>query len=472
MAVSGTRIAQLIVLGAVLASVHRPMRARADELVLRGPIASLPLSVSVPRSDLSEAPVPDPARQSEMPADAASDGVVPGAVLPQPAMSLDELQQIAWQSNPTLVQARMAVREALGQQAQAGVYLNPEIGWSGEDIGMDRTSGQQGAFIAQEFITAHKRQLARSTAGHGVAVAQHALEAQHWRVTNSVRWGFYEVLIAEKMVRVNEDLVRVAKDAEDVTARSRELKEVTEADVLQAAIEAQRSEVSLYQARNRHRTAWFQLANVLGRPELSPVPLSGDVIQDLPVIKWDEGLARLLSLSPELAQAQAQLEQARCNLAWQCARGRANFTVQVGAKYDETVRDTLADVSLSMPLQLFDRNQGNIMSAQARLVAATREVERVQLDLRNRFVAAFEQYSNNLHQVNVFHATILDKAQKSLDLTAIGYREGEFSYLSLLTAQRTYFAVNLEYLASLQQLWAQAVALDGFLLTGGLDARK
>ena len=321
----------------------------------------------------------------------------------------------------------------------------------------------------EDGITAHKRQLARNTAGHAVVAAEHALEAQHWRVRNAVRWGFYEVLIAEQMVRVNADLLRVAKDAEDITTRSRELKEVTEADVLQAAIEAHRSEVSLYQARNRHRTAWYQLANVLGRPDMAPVPLAGDVTKDLPVIRWDDSLTRLLSLSPELARAQAQLEQARCNLAWQCAQRRANVSVEVGVKYDETARDTLADVSLGMPLQIFDRNQGNIMSARAALAAATREVERVELDLRNRFAEAFEQYSNNLHQVNVFQTTILDKAMKSLDLTAIGYREGEFSYLSLLTAQRTYFAVNLEYLAALQQLWAQAVALDGFLLTGGLD---
>ncbi len=467
MDVTGKWLTRLIVWGGLLAVVPRP--AWADRIALPSPLAALAIPQSVPRSELPESPVPDPAGRASAVVDEASGDVAPGDVLPPPPLSLDALQQIAWQSNPTLVQARMAVQEAQGQQVQAGVYPNPEVGWSGADVGMDGTSGQQGAYISQEFITAHKRQLARSTAGHAVVAAEHALEAQHWRVRNAVRWGFYEVLIAEQMVRVNADLLRVAKDAEDITTRSRELKEVTEADVLQAAIEAHRSEVSLYQARNRHRTAWYQLANVLGRPAMAPVPLAGDVTEDLPVIRWDDSLTRLLSLSPELARAQAQLEQARCNLAWQCAQRRANVSVEVGVKYDETVRDTLADVSLGMPLQIFDRNQGNIMSARAALAAATREVERVELDLRNRFAEAFEQYSNNLHQVNVFQATILDKAMKSLDLTAIGYREGEFSYLSLLTAQRTYFAVNLEYLAALQQLWAQAVALDGFLLTGGLD---
>ena len=52
----------------------------------------------------------------------------------------------------------------------------------------------------------------------------------------------------------------------------------------------------------------------------------------------------------------------------------------------------------------------------------------------------------------------------------MGYREGEFGYLELLTAQRTFFGANLAYLESLQQLWTQSVELEGLLLSGGLQA--
>ena len=47
---------------------------------------------------------------------------------------------------------------------------------------------------------------------------------------------------------------------------------------------------------------------------------------------------------------------------------------------------------------------------------------------------------------------------------------GEFGYLSLLTAQRTFFTVNIEHLASLGELWAHTIALEGMLLEGGLEA--
>jgi len=386
------------------------------------------------------------------------------------SLTLEDIRQIAQQNNPTLIQAQMAVRDAQGQQIQAGLYPNPEVGYAGADVGMEATSGQQGGFVAQEIVTAGKLRLAASAAGHGATAARHALEAQRWRVMNSVRAGFYEVLLAQMMVDVNQDLVRVGNEAEEITTRLRAAQEVSKADVLQASIEAERAEVGLFMARNRHRIAWYQLAAMVGRPEMPPAALVGDVLQDLPAITWDDGLARLLSGSPELARAHAAVQQARCEVALQCAERCSNFAVEAGVKFDEAAQQTLADVGVAVPLRIFDRNQGNIISAQAKLVAATREVERVELDLFNRFAEAFESYSNSNRQVELFRTQVLASAKESLELVRAGYREGEFDYLSLLTAQRTYFAANLEYLDALRELWERSVELDGLMLTGGLEA--
>ena len=385
-------------------------------------------------------------------------------------LTLADIRSIAQQNNPTLIQARMVVRAAQGQQIQAGLCPNPEVGYEGADVGLEGTSGQQGSVIGQEFVTAGKLKIAANAAGHGVTAARHALEAQRWRVMNSVRAGFYEVLIAQKMVSINEDLVRIGNEAETITARLRAAQEVSKAEVLQASIEAERARVSHFMATNRHRIAWYQLAAMMGIPEMPPAPLEGDVIQDLPVTTWDDGLLRLLSGSPELAEAHAKVKQARCEVALQVAERHGNVSVGAGVKYDATAEQALADVGVAIPIKIFDRNQGNIVSAQAEFIAATREVQRVELDLFTRFAEAFEAYSNANRQVEMFRSKVLDNARESLELVGAGYREGEFDYLSLLTAQRTFFSANLEYLDSLQELWARAVELDGLMLTGGLEA--
>ncbi len=430
-----------------------------------------------PTQRLNEAPVPLPAItvpdpwEQEQPPGSTMPAVPAETAGQQPgSLTLGDARAIAQQNNPTLIQARMTVREAQGQQIQAGLYPNPEVGYEGADVGLEGTSGQQGSVIGQEFVTGGKLRIASNAAGHGVTAARHGLEAQRWRVMNAVRSGFYEVLLAQKMVSINQDLVRVGNEAEEITSRLRAAQEVSKAEVLQAAIEAERAKVSLFMANNRHRIAWHQLAAVMGSPEMSPAPMAGDVIEDLPTVTWDDGLARLLSGSPELAQAHALVKQARCEVALQCAERHGNFAVGAGVKYDATAERALADVGVAIPLKIFDRNQGNIISAQAHLIAATREVERVELELFTRFAEAFETYSNANRQVQMFRSKVLDNARESLELVGAGYREGEFDYLSLLTAQRTFFAANLEYLDALQELWSRSVELDGLMLSGGLDA--
>jgi cobalt-zinc-cadmium efflux system outer membrane protein len=177
----------------------------------------------------------------------------------------------------------------------------------------------------------------------------------------------------------------------------------------------------------------------------------------------------LLTQSPELAQAYAAAEQARHELARQCAERWPNFEVGTWIKYDDPTYDTLVDVELAVPLPIFNRNQGAIMEAEAALVAAEREVQRVELSLRNQLAIAFERYAIAHRQVEIYTDSILPDARESLDLARTGYREGEFGYLDLLVAQTTYFDVSLSSLENLKELWASSVELEGLLLTGGLE---
>ena len=388
---------------------------------------------------------------------------------PPLALRLEDLEQIALERNPTLVQARMVVRAAQGRYLQAGLYPNPTIGYAGGDMGLEGTAGQQGAVFGQEVVTSGKLRLGSAVAGHGVEQARHGLEAQRHRVLNDVRAGYYEVLLAQKMIDVHQELLRISQEIAEAMEKALTLQEVSRADALQVRIEAERARVGLEQVENNHRIAWYRLATVLGQPDMPPAALSGSVDVDLPTPSREEALGRLLAQSPELARARAGVERARCEVALQCAERVPNVEFEMWAKHDATTDEGLLDVGVGLPLPLFNRNQGNIVTAQAELIAAQREVERVELDLRNRFAVAFGEFVNARRQVDSYANTILPNGEESLRLIRLGLREGEFGYLTLLTAQRTYFNDNLEYLDGLQEFWARAVELDGMLLSGGLE---
>ena len=115
---------------------------------------------------------------------------------------------------------------------------------------------------------------------------------------------------------------------------------------------------------------------------------------------------------------------------------------------------------------------GELRAEKAELAAAQHEVRRVQLALQQRLAAVFEQYATAHQQVEKYNRDIMPNAEESLKLVSSGYRQGEFSYLMLLTAQRTYFQTNLAYLDALRELRTSAAAIEGNLLTDSLQSAE
>jgi outer membrane protein, heavy metal efflux system len=162
---------------------------------------------------------------------------------------------------------------------------------------------------------------------------------------------------------------------------------------------------------------------------------------------------------------------AEASLDRQCAERVPNVDVQAGALYDNATKDNIAEVQVGIPLPVFNRNQGNIRKAQAELTSARCDVRRVELELRQRLAATFEQYQNARCQVEKYATQMLPNAQASLELVTKGYRQGEFNYVDLLIAQRTFFQVNLAYIDAIRDLRTSAVSLEGNLLGDSLQQR-
>jgi len=208
---------------------------------------------------------------------------------------------------------------------------------------------------------------------------------------------------------------------------------------------------------------------VMGVPGMEPVALVDGLQKPARELDWHGAMGRLMAESPELAEARSGVQRARCARQRACAGRIPNFDVAGAVRYNNSSEYTVATVEVGLPLMIFDRNQGNILKADAELAAACREVERVELVLQDRLADAFRQYASAKQQVERYAKQILPDARASLDLVRLGYEQGEFGYLEMLTAQRTYFRVNLAYVESLRQLWTNTARIEGMLVTGGLE---
>ena len=336
-------------------------------------------------------------------------------------------------------------------------------------MGDSGKAGQQGMYFEQPFIAPQKQALNRATAAQDIVRAEQQFAAQRQRVINDVSLRYFDVLYAQRAMEVARTLLGIGEEGQKAAEDLFRGEQVSRVDLLQARVEVHTARINLRKAEHRHQAAWQALMAVTGTPQIGPSALVGDLASDGPPLEFQASLDRILSVSPELAAAQAGVARERFALARARVEPYPNADLQYMPQHDNTTGDNIHTIQFYLTVPLFNRNQGNIVAAQARIAAAQGEVERLSLELRNRLAAAFERYANAHQQVQQYAESILPDAQESLNLVRESYASGQIGYLQLLTTQRTYFQANLAYLDALRELRQSAALIDGLLLVDGLQ---
>lgn len=395
-------------------------------------------------------------------------------------LTLEDLERMALQNNPTMAQAAAAIRAAEGRRLQAGLYPNPTVGYLGQELAVrvfDRKSEHLG-FVQQTFVTGGKLRYAREAAAQEKVQAEIGSEAQKQRLLTEVRLLYYETLGAARLVEVRRDLSRIARDAVGVSEELFNVGQADRPDVLEAEVEAQQAELDLQIAQNNRERVWRQLAAVVGTPELPVSPLAGDIEAEVPVIDEGEVLARLLRESPVVRIAQAGVERAKAALQHARAERVPNIIARGGVGYStepiDRNRATGVEffVELGVPLPIFNRNQGNIAAAEAELDRVRGEVRRVDLALRSRLSPTLAAYRSARQTAERYQSEVLPRAQQAYTLYLSRFRQMAAAYPQVLIAQRTLGQVRATYIQSLIEVWQTAVLIRGFLLAGGLEGES
>lgn len=415
------------------------------------------------------------------PGTTASESAVPHAEVLPPLLqkpvttelTLPDLEQMALTASPSVARARALVEAARGHWLQVGLAPNPTVGYEGQQIGSGGAAEQEGLFVEQEIVRGGKLQLSRNVASQEVVKAEQELAAQQQRVLTDVRIAFYQVLIAERQASLTGELRQIAAEGMKTAAALEQAQEVGRVDLLQAQLELENLEILVENARNRSQAAWQRLASVLGNPSLEPQPLVGDLEEHRPPLAWETSLQRLLTTSPEIAAALAEIERAR----WEAERARVQKTPNVTVQGLVNWRDngigggSDGGITVGIPLPVWDRNQGGVIQAAQEAVAAERALEQLEMSLQHRLAPVFERYANAASQVAKYQTRILPVSRQSLELLRKSYQAGETGYINLLTAQRTFSQTHLNYLESLGELRAAEAEIEGMLLSGSLDRR-
>src|ERR1700683_1123600 len=147
-------------------------------------------------------------------------------------------------NNPTVAEAKAGVRSAAGRLRQSGLWPNPTIGYSGDEIrGGSYGGGEQGVFVQQNVILGGKLGLDRKIFAAEEKQAAAEADEQRLRVENGVRIAFYQSLAVQAMVETRGKLRDIAKGAAEKTTQLFNVGQADQPGGLEDDVEADQDEL-------------------------------------------------------------------------------------------------------------------------------------------------------------------------------------------------------------------------------------
>tara|TARA_R110001599_G_scaffold64023_1_gene178314 strand:- start:11167 stop:12465 length:1299 start_codon:yes stop_codon:yes gene_type:complete len=379
---------------------------------------------------------------------------------PLTRLTLSAALELAYNANPEIAIARREVEAIEGTVQQAGLIPNPELATLVEDTQRDtRTTTVQ---INQVIELGGKRGARISAAERGRDFAFMELNAKQADIRAKVISAFYDVLVGQERYRLAEGSVELAKRATLIAARRVLSGKTSPVEETRARVAESGIRIELAQAANELESARRLLAATWGGVSYR-FELVENTASDLPTLWPLPELTQRLQQSPTLLRAKIEVERRKAMAEVERTRRIPDVTLSFGVKRDEQMGRNQAIVGLSIPIPVFDRNQGNVLESLRRTDKARDELVATEVNLNLELGQAHGRLSMARVEAQLIKTEILPGAQRNYEATTKGFELGKFSFLEVLDAQRTFFQAKSQYLRSLAETYRAATDIDRLL---------
>lgn len=412
---------------------------------------ALPAGLACAQEPIRETLREEAARQSDL-----------SRIFQEPAepLTMAAAIRLALESNPTISAARREIEATEAQVLQGSLRPNPGFSIATENMGRVSRSGS--AQVELPIERGDKRAARVDAAQRGRDVAVSDLSGRQLKVRAAVMAAFFDVLAAQELLALAQDSAALARRATDIAAKRVAAGKVSPVEETKARVAEAGVRVSLTQAQSELRNARRRLASLWGNPSPRFSEAQGDV-DLMPALPDPESLERRLSASPLLERAQLELERRKSLVNVEQSKTVQDFTVSVGVQRREESQREQMMVGISVPIPLYNRNQGNLLEALRREDKARDELVATRITLASEAYQVVERIYARREEAELLLNEVLPGAKSAYEAATIGFENGKFSFLEVLDAQRTFFSAKSQYLNALAALHRAVTDLESIL---------
>lgn len=371
-------------------------------------------------------------------------------------ITIEDAIRLASQYNHSLLAARTTIAQNQANEVTANLRPNPTLFTDWEylplpgvhpDAGLagylhDSTEGDVG--ISYLFERGQKRQNRLKAAKDTTAVTRSTVVDNERTLAFQVGQLFYNVQLAESTLDLANQDLKTFQETVNISEFQYKSGGMSQNDFLQVKLQLAQFQTSVEQATLSRAQALSDLRVQLGEESVPAVyDVTGPFEYQPLTVKIEDLQAKALANRPDLRAAQLGINAAQSQYGLAKANGKQDVTVSTNYSHVNAI--SALTWSVSIPLPIFDRNQGNIAQTRIAITQAREQQLQVQGQVLADVRDAYLGVESNGKVVQIYRSGVLDDAKQSRDISEYAFRRGATPLLNFLQAQRSYDAIELSY---------------------------
>lgn len=384
-------------------------------------------------------------------------------------LTLKSAVEIAIKSNPELEVLRKEVTARESVKLQGSLYPNPVFDIEAENIlGQEDFSGFKGseitAKVSQDILLAGKISKRTKIAEADISLAEWDYEIKRLDVITNVRKVFMSALSTQTIIEKNKELINISNELISNLEKRVEAGKISPAEVSRAMIILNSLQIELNRLQSEYDISIVELKSLLYQPELSFTSLEDNMeaVFELPDFN---SLVLQLGNNPNLKRYEREYQKQQAVINYEESKAVPDINISAGYKRLNEAKANTFLIGASIPLPLFDRNQGSIQEAMIRYDQKKIEKESIENKLRLNLGVLYNRFKSLLNISEQLKNNSIPKAHETFNIIKEGNLSGRFAILDVIDAERTLFELQNQYLTVIGEIQIVKSEIEGLIGT-------
>ncbi len=384
-------------------------------------------------------------------------------------LTIHEAVKKGLENNYELQFLNKLIETSKAEKRQNSLYQNPEFEIEAENIlGNDDLRGFSGSeittTISQNIQLGGKISSKGKISEINISLAEWDYETKKLDVITSIRKSFIQVLTIKKLVEKNSELAKISTELLNNLIQRVKVGKISPAEVSRAKIIMNNLETEIASLKSDYEYSLFELATLINESNLFIEKLNGELKMIDEIVEYDS-LSKKLKNNLNLKRFEIEFEKQNAILAYEESASIPDLRISAGYKRHNEINANTFLVGASIPLPIFNRNQGALQMAKIGIDKKRIEYEYTKQRLTLKLNLLYNKLKMLLNSSKRLKNESILNAEEAFRIIKEGNIVGRFTILDVLDAERTLFELENQYLIIQGDINLLLIEIDGLTMS-------